>query len=775
MLKGYDPEKLERFTNKSLLEFKAPNISVSEALYDHKKVFLYQIVLENPKQLKTPDFFLRNLNTFIHIPIHPCIQQFYGYNLNECDFIAARVPHILYTHLQDDPNEGKPKPGVSNSNLRTVRTKSPKDKDSLAELYHNLNTFSNTSKSIFVYALACALLHLHAHGITHRNLNPRSIAVSDDNLPIITSFFQANIAKDAAAKLQMTLVTADETIFAAPEILKAEIEVQNFNSKVDVYSYAMILQAFATNRFPYLEGYDFQLKKREKPTRFARQNFPIPFSKRIIAGIRPTLNEEEGLENLNTLIQKCWDPDPDARPSFSDIIIYLDKCGPLFPNTDMKAYEKAKSEIFARTDIPENDIKCFSDRSREVFHSLECKLEKKSITNSEKFQLAKMLKDGDGCIKNPQKAIEIFTDLSNEGDNHSKLELAIINSQMIQKKGNISYASKADQFFQELLSAKFYKGYLPYCEFLTNYYHLLNKSLSDSAEQISNISKELIQYYSQLLNTNSNNSNEINISKEKGKAELELAKALITLADSKFSNDKAKYDFTLKQAEDLLKVSRENCISSNSVLVNLLLKLERNEEAIEIVSKAVEDHPCASIYLTYGEMFEEGIITGESYEFEALKAYEKAIIYGSIVARRKAAMIYENLDEVFTSDYQQISENPDLERAAQLYEEAANMGDVISQNKFGLMLLEGKGIQKSAYCALTYFEEASKPTVYPPMIESMVNTAEIYYNGCSQEKLNRNKQVAKKYLDMAINNSKLVPSLDPQLVERAQKLLSNYQ
>ena len=191
--------------------------------------------------------------------------------------------------------------------------------------------------------------------------------------------------------------------------------------------------------------------------------------------------------------------------------------------------------------------------------------------------------------------------------------------------------------------------------------------------------------------------------------QFEHAKTLIKLGELDADNQNEFFS----RAEQLLIVSRTKFFSSNTVLIDLLIKMRRDkEDVLTLLKDAIINYPCGTIYLKNGELYENGYISGEENLYDALKSYEKAIEYDNIIARRKAGKIYENNNIIEISDEEQMYLSDNLERAAELYETAANRGDKESQLIFGNMLMTGgRGVPKCFVSALSYFIEAAKRTL----------------------------------------------------------------
>jgi serine/threonine protein kinase len=91
---------------------------------------------------------------------------------------------------------------------------------------------------------------------------------------------------------------------------QSQNQSQGYNEKVDVWSYGMILYELATNTIPYhqcqnpAQIYSEVCVNKKTP--------PIPEDTK--QNIAPTLLD---------LMKKCWNRDPQQRPSFTDIVQIL--------------------------------------------------------------------------------------------------------------------------------------------------------------------------------------------------------------------------------------------------------------------------------------------------------------------------------------------------------------------------------------------------------------------------------------------------------------------
>ena len=92
----------------------------------------------------------------------------------------------------------------------------------------------------------------------------------------------------------------------APEAIESEI----YNSKADVFSYAIIMYQVLTDKRPY------PILDQKKISGFV-------LTRRIVENhLRPEFSVEIN-KSLEKLIKQCWDKDPKARPTFKEIFYKL--------------------------------------------------------------------------------------------------------------------------------------------------------------------------------------------------------------------------------------------------------------------------------------------------------------------------------------------------------------------------------------------------------------------------------------------------------------------
>jgi len=156
----------------------------------------------------------------------------------------------------------------------------------------------------FAMNIAEAVAFLHSNNVLYRDLKPSNIMIVSTSLNSkinckIGDFGTARNVKDVK---EFFLYTQGQgtPIYMAPEVLG----VKPYNSKADVYSFAITL---------------WQMAAREKPW-FNVPVWDIPA--RVIHGKRPQIPSNLPKDYVD-VIRQCWSPRPDERPFFSEVLDLL--------------------------------------------------------------------------------------------------------------------------------------------------------------------------------------------------------------------------------------------------------------------------------------------------------------------------------------------------------------------------------------------------------------------------------------------------------------------
>jgi serine/threonine protein kinase len=142
---------------------------------------------------------------------------------------------------------------------------------------------------------------LHRNRVIYRDLKPKNIGFDQDGRVQIFDFGLARIIPKGAEGIRLTGSTGTVR-YMAPEVLRCD----DYAFSADVYSFAILLWEICTLQTAFVE---------------ITCHSSI-FSQIVHGGVRPAIRKI-GSKTLRELLQACWDPNPDARPSFAAIVAQL--------------------------------------------------------------------------------------------------------------------------------------------------------------------------------------------------------------------------------------------------------------------------------------------------------------------------------------------------------------------------------------------------------------------------------------------------------------------
>lgn len=160
------------------------------------------------------------------------------------------------------------------------------------------------SRVAYAQHVASALAYMHDYSppVLHRDLTPANVLLSRDYSFAKVGDF--GLAREALSE-GMTMTSAvGNCVCMAPEVFNGG----KYHSSADVYSYGMLLYQLFVNPPDICQGFSPQvwasLASQERR--------------------RPPLEPLTQLGTLGELIQACWHHEPRARPTFRDIVEFLE-------------------------------------------------------------------------------------------------------------------------------------------------------------------------------------------------------------------------------------------------------------------------------------------------------------------------------------------------------------------------------------------------------------------------------------------------------------------
>ncbi|GMI45761.1 hypothetical protein TrCOL_g13480 [Triparma columacea] len=153
-------------------------------------------------------------------------------------------------------------------------------------------------------------------GIMHRDLKPDNCLVTETYTLKVADFGEARAFNE-----NNTLTQVGTPLYIAPEVVKGD----NYGISADVFSYALTVLAWGLKGKESLLSYLF---RNLSSTIHAKQSIARVSHFLISKGWRP---KREMLEELDIprvmidLVLQCWKVDPHERPTFAEVLEYLEK------------------------------------------------------------------------------------------------------------------------------------------------------------------------------------------------------------------------------------------------------------------------------------------------------------------------------------------------------------------------------------------------------------------------------------------------------------------
>jgi serine/threonine protein kinase len=160
--------------------------------------------------------------------------------------------------------------------------------------------WTHTGISIIVCGIVLGLEFIHSRGIVHRDLKPGNLLIDSKGHCRIGDFGSSKIFEGAS---RWTGGVVGSVQYTAPE----QYENSPYSTKIDVFAFGLILYEIVVGK-PVYSPYLLDFRVMYKVLQGERAELPSDMS-----------------DDVKTLITRCWANKPDDRPSFSEIMLTLER------------------------------------------------------------------------------------------------------------------------------------------------------------------------------------------------------------------------------------------------------------------------------------------------------------------------------------------------------------------------------------------------------------------------------------------------------------------
>ncbi|XP_038060205.1 hemicentin-1-like [Patiria miniata] len=240
-------------------------------------------MLKGHSLMSERDDFIDELRTTTSIGHHPNVVLLLG---------ACQHRQVLYVALEYLPR------GDLRSYLRTARSQSDSDEDAL----------SSYQLVKFALDVANGMEHLAKAGVIHRDLAARNILLSEGLIAKVSDF--------GLSRGEDIYVQTSRRRVPVRWLAIESIRYKSYTTKSDVWSFGILLWEIVT-----IGGTPYSTIKSESLAKKLKGGYRMP---------KPSSCNDKSY----ALMRKCWEEDPNNRPSFSDLVSVLSDMDDKFVESD---------------------------------------------------------------------------------------------------------------------------------------------------------------------------------------------------------------------------------------------------------------------------------------------------------------------------------------------------------------------------------------------------------------------------------------------------------
>ncbi|GBB88065.1 hypothetical protein RclHR1_01460015 [Rhizophagus clarus] len=516
-------------------------------------------------------------------------------------------------------------------------------------LEENFDKLTWDDKYNMAYQLACAVSCLHNEEIIHRDLHSCNILVHQNTIKLADFGLSKRIGASSnfQSKLFGMVPYVDPKIFNRRRNNNNKTQIYSLNKKSDVYSVGVLLWEISSGHPPfYIEG----------------EEYDAGLAVEVLQGLRETVVSDTP-ENYVTIYTKCWDGEPDNRPTIHQVVDWLEM---------MITKADVMTENFQSSDKQEFDEASLSTSYSEL-----------------RGELSQLIQNFDRMDTKEIESIAILNkqeNLSTEKDFNMKVD-------------------QINDFIFKLLN----KGFEV---------HLSKQKV---IEYFNNHNINLQKIYDWLLN-NQNNSNAIFLLgyfnyygiitsvdyKEAFNLFINASEQDHVLAQF-FVSDCYQNGYGIIKNERLAfkyyeKVANENLSSVQlniGYCYNNGLGIQKDlQKAFYWYKKAVNNGNITAMY-NLGYCYKNGIGIEKDYD-KAFELYKQSAEGGYLHGIMMLGCCYDR----------GIGTKIDRQKAFELYQKSANLGQMVAQYNLALMYENGDGITKDIDKAIYWYKKSAEQGYY---------------------------------------------------------------